>query len=342
MICQYILKDGSCNINNCRKHDKNNIIRNKINKNIQSDKQSQRKINSDKYVTINWILQKLEDQKCFYCKRNIEIQIYKCAKQFSIDRINNDVAHHIDNCVISCLGCNILKGDNVSFEYFVKSFNKKKVNNWKNQMLMIAKEDGIDDYGEFEKKLDDCLSTLELMAVCKKFFGYQGNNRKGSFYKVRYIFYGKDDNPHKNYDFYRDPIYDQSRYCRIPMCNPRHVKNIRNEITTKKQLEKYPIGSLISYENTKGDFKLGGYIIEFHDTYFVYVYLDFVVTHVGRYSRIKKMWVASVCRFNVKTSQDKTLYPHKSGDVVVYYATDSINLSNSERIMSGWTKYFIS
>ena len=51
--------------------------------------------------------------KCFYCKENCSL-LYKNIfekKQWTLDRINNNEGHNHDNVVISCLDCNIKRGD---------------------------------------------------------------------------------------------------------------------------------------------------------------------------------------------------------------------------------------
>ena len=51
--------------------------------------------------------------KCFYCKDECHL-LYKNIfekKQWTLDRINNNQGHNHDNVVISCLDCNIKRGD---------------------------------------------------------------------------------------------------------------------------------------------------------------------------------------------------------------------------------------
>ena len=69
-----------------------------------------REIN-DKFITLNNIIQLLNESKlkCIYCDENIYI-IYKFSrelKQWSLDRIDNNIGHEKDNVVISCLACNL-------------------------------------------------------------------------------------------------------------------------------------------------------------------------------------------------------------------------------------------
>jgi hypothetical protein len=52
----------------------------------------------------------LETQcKCFYCKEEVFILYEKVReeKQWTLDRIDNDLGHTIDNVVLACLQCNL-------------------------------------------------------------------------------------------------------------------------------------------------------------------------------------------------------------------------------------------
>ena len=75
----------------------------------KQDKIKKRKNN----MTFDTIIELLVASKlqCFYCKDYIYL-IYtndKREKQWSLDRIDNNNGHTHDNCVISCLSCNIQK-----------------------------------------------------------------------------------------------------------------------------------------------------------------------------------------------------------------------------------------
>lgn len=110
------------------------------------------------------------------------------------------------------------------------------------------------------------------------------------------------------------------------------VENGRKEIITKKQLEKYPIGSLISYLNINNIFKPGGFIIKFKPEYFIYITPDFNTKYRVRYTVIQKMWVGSVYKTKgdfvsiVPTEKPKTKFPVIVNDIVIYYASDSFDV----------------
>lgn len=82
----------------------------------KADKNSNRDIQEDFYITVEWLLEKLknQDNKCLYCYKELKLTNFERydQDQFSIDRLNDKSAHHKGNCVISCLECN-LKSSNV-------------------------------------------------------------------------------------------------------------------------------------------------------------------------------------------------------------------------------------
>lgn len=89
-------------------------IKNKLSSYQQQDKLKKR-YDSEKFITYESTkeLIKLNNCKCTYCNENLLI-LYKNKnekKQWTLDRINNDIGHNNDNVVISCLKCNIQKRD---------------------------------------------------------------------------------------------------------------------------------------------------------------------------------------------------------------------------------------
>ena len=67
--------------------------------------------NPDYFVSFDYVLEKLVESKlqCCYCSQNVYIiyQIVRELTQWSLDRINNDIGHDVDNVVIACLNCNL-------------------------------------------------------------------------------------------------------------------------------------------------------------------------------------------------------------------------------------------
>ncbi|AUV57991.1 hypothetical protein [Bandra megavirus] len=110
------------------------------------------------------------------------------------------------------------------------------------------------------------------------------------------------------------------------------IEHGRIEITTKKELDKYSIGSLISYINIRDEFKQGGFVIKITKEYFIYLAPDFETKYRIKFENIKKMWVGDVYKVKndlvslVKTKQNKTNFPIKIGDIIVYYASDNFDV----------------
>nr|AEX63348.1 hypothetical protein mv_R1146 [Moumouvirus Monve] len=109
------------------------------------------------------------------------------------------------------------------------------------------------------------------------------------------------------------------------------IEHGRVEITTKKELEQYDIGSLISYLNTKDEFKQGGYVTKITKEYFIYLTPDFETKYRVRFENIKKMWVGDVYKVKndlvslIKAPQKKTNFPVEVGNIVIYYASDNFD-----------------
>jgi len=104
----------------CWNGDEKLIIKNldqKIEGHKKEDKEKGRLDPSDlyKFVNHNWVLNQLEKQmyRCYNdsCSINLELNYEDGSRnQYSIDRIDNDKSHLVDNCRLLCLNCqNTLK-----------------------------------------------------------------------------------------------------------------------------------------------------------------------------------------------------------------------------------------
>ena len=80
-------------------------------------------LNTDYFISLTETIEMLMicKLKCFYCKDNCDL-IYKntfSKKQWTLDRINNNLGHNNDNVVICCYECNIKRGT-MDYERFKK------------------------------------------------------------------------------------------------------------------------------------------------------------------------------------------------------------------------------
>jgi hypothetical protein len=68
-------------------------------------------LNKKKLITLEQVKQMVVDcsLSCHYCQQDIFIlyEIVREIKQWTLDRIDNNIGHNYDNVVISCLSCNL-------------------------------------------------------------------------------------------------------------------------------------------------------------------------------------------------------------------------------------------
>ena len=92
----------------------NPVIDKELKKKLSSYKQQDRvkkKHDADKFITMTSLVQKLVESqlKCHYCQDMVHITGDKKRekKQWTLDRIDNNLGHLEDNVVIACLDCNL-------------------------------------------------------------------------------------------------------------------------------------------------------------------------------------------------------------------------------------------
>lgn len=148
-------------------------------------------------------------------------------------------------------------------------------------------------------------------------------------------------NPHK-----KEPINKSKALVQVRI--KKLIQNGRVEVTTKEELEKYPVGlSLISYINTRGIFRSGGYLHKFGDNYFIYIVPITGEKYRVRYEFVNKIWVGNVKDLNddivhlVSTDKKETDFPVKLGNTILYYAKESYDrkrfcCTNKYQIMEDW------
>jgi len=85
-------------------------IKNKISSYKQQDILKNIFLESD-FVSYEYVIQLLNDcnLKCYYCacETFLLYEFVREMKQWSLDRINNDIGHNKNNLIISCLECNL-------------------------------------------------------------------------------------------------------------------------------------------------------------------------------------------------------------------------------------------
>jgi hypothetical protein len=110
------------------------IIIQQINKKIYGYKQQdllKKKYDETKFLTLDSVLNKIiESQlKCRYCDQEMLVlyDISREMKQWSVDRINNDHGHNLDNFHLACLECNLKRRRRTDEKFlFTKQLNLVK------------------------------------------------------------------------------------------------------------------------------------------------------------------------------------------------------------------------
>jgi hypothetical protein len=85
-----------------------------INKKIYGYKQQdiiKKLLDNEKFITLESVINKMLEceLKCYYCsiEMNVLYDISREMKQWTVDRIDNDLGHNINNFYLACLECNL-------------------------------------------------------------------------------------------------------------------------------------------------------------------------------------------------------------------------------------------
>ena len=121
-------------MNKEKENDIIKIVVKEINKKISSYKQQdilKKKLDINKFITFEEIIKNMVDceLKCRYCKENMNVlyDISREMKQWSVDRVDNNLGHNIDNYYLSCLDCNLKKRRRTDEKFlFTKQLNLVK------------------------------------------------------------------------------------------------------------------------------------------------------------------------------------------------------------------------
>jgi hypothetical protein len=107
------------------------IMIQEINKKISGYKQQdiiKKKLDNENFITFESVIKKMIEceLKCRYCKdsMNILYDISRESKQWSVDRIDNDLGHNIHNFHLACLDCNLKRRRRTDEKFlFTKQLN---------------------------------------------------------------------------------------------------------------------------------------------------------------------------------------------------------------------------
>ena len=74
-----------------------------------TDKKKQRIYTKNEYITPDRLKQmrEIQDNKCIYCKCEMQTDNMKAPDGLTIERLWNDLPHTIPNCVLCCSHCNL-------------------------------------------------------------------------------------------------------------------------------------------------------------------------------------------------------------------------------------------
>jgi hypothetical protein len=94
--------------------DESRIMCQQLERKISSYKQQdveKKVLDLDKLLNLKNVIDKLIDCQlnCYYCNSKMYLlyEIVRESKQWTVDRVNNDLGHNNDNFVVACLECNL-------------------------------------------------------------------------------------------------------------------------------------------------------------------------------------------------------------------------------------------
>ena len=87
-----------------------NLLKQKLNSYLSQDKKKDR-FSKEEFVEIEEVIRLLFECNniCYYCRNPVEIlyENVREPRQWSLERISNDIGHNKGNLVIACLHCNV-------------------------------------------------------------------------------------------------------------------------------------------------------------------------------------------------------------------------------------------
>ena len=111
--------------------DVSKIAIQEINRKITSYKQQdtlKKRYDEDKFLTFESVINKMVEceLKCRYCQNemNVLYDVSREMRQWSVDRVDNDLGHNIDNYHLACLECNLKRRRRTDEKFlFTKQLN---------------------------------------------------------------------------------------------------------------------------------------------------------------------------------------------------------------------------
>jgi hypothetical protein len=85
-------------------------------------------LNQEQFLSLKDVISKMIDckMKCYYCDCEMYLlyEIVRESKQWSVDRLDNDQGHNLNNYVLACLECNLKRRRRTAEKYlFTKQLN---------------------------------------------------------------------------------------------------------------------------------------------------------------------------------------------------------------------------
>ena len=129
--------------------DVSKIAIQQINRKIYGYKQQdiiKKLLNEKDFITLQSVIDKMIDceLKCYYCKceMNVLYDISREMKQWTVDRIDNDLGHNLTNYYLACLECNLKRRRRSDDKFlFTKQMKLVKLPGENNEAKKEEKED---------------------------------------------------------------------------------------------------------------------------------------------------------------------------------------------------------
>ena len=90
-------------------------FKNKVMNYVEQDKKSNRLIDDDEYVDVDFLMDMMNTQ-CENCNEPLVIDFEdgKVSSNISCQRLNNELAHYKSNCIPLCVQCNCAFSNKIS------------------------------------------------------------------------------------------------------------------------------------------------------------------------------------------------------------------------------------